>query len=177
MANFAKLGFNNKVLEVITINDSECYDADNNESEAVGAEYLENLTGWPRELWKKTSRNTIRGIHFTVGEDGYSTQSADQTKAYRKNYASVGGIYDEDRDAFIPPKPHASWILNETTCVYEAPVTRPTAEQARYTIDGVEYNYQVHWDEDNQKYYGSRLQENPITNYDWNPNTLTWTAQ
>jgi len=153
MASFAKIGLNGKVIEVQSVVNEVLHDSNGVEQESIGIDFLTKLTGWA--IWKQTSYNGN----------------------FRKNHASIGYTYDEDRDAFIPPKPHASWILDETTCVYQAPVTRPTPEQARYTIDGVEYNYQVHWDEDNQKFYGSRLEENPITNYDWNPDTSTWTAQ
>jgi hypothetical protein len=73
--------------------------------------------GW---IYKRTSYNTHGGIHYTNGEP-----SQDQSKAFRKNYAGIGFYYDEIRDAFIPPKPYPSWILNEDTCLWESPIPYP----------------------------------------------------
>ena len=69
---------------------------------------------------KQTSYNTSGGVHYTDGEP-----SADQSKALRYNYAGIGFTYDENRDAFIPPQPYASWVLDEATCLWEAPVAYP----------------------------------------------------
>ena len=82
---------------------------------------------------KRTSYNTIGGIHYVNG-----IPSQDQSKAFRKNYAGIGYTYDEQRDAFIPPKPFASWILNEETCQWDAPVAFPKTGRS------------LDWDEDNQ---------------------------
>ena len=72
---------------------------------------------------KRTSYNTRGGIHYNQ-----ETQepSVDQSKAFRKNYASIGFSYDPQRDAFIPPKPYPSWTLNEETCLWNSPVPYPT---------------------------------------------------
>jgi len=72
--------------------------------------------------WVQTSYNTYGGVHKNGGTP------------MRKNYAGVGYSYDLGRDAFIPPKPYASWILNETTCLWDAPTPRPTDDK-RYTWD------------------------------------------
>jgi hypothetical protein len=110
MAHFAQLDENNVILQVIVVNNSECLDGNGIESEAVGVAFCQSLLGGN---WKKTSYNgTIR-----------------------KSYAGVGYTYDSTRDAFIPPKPYASWTLNETTCLWDSPIPYPT--------DGK--NYQ--WDE------------------------------
>lgn len=76
--------------------------------------------------WVQTSYNTRGGIHY---QPNSNTPSEDQSKALRKNYAGIGWTYDTTRDAFIPPKPYESWSLNETTCLWEAPVPRPTDGQ------------------------------------------------
>lgn len=73
--------------------------------------------GW---IYKRTSYNTRGGVHYTDGQP-----SADQSKAFRKNYAGLGYSYDSERDAFIPPKPFNSWVLNETTCLWDAPIEMP----------------------------------------------------
>lgn len=74
------------------------------------------------DTYRQTSYNTRGGIHYdpVTGEP-----SADQSKAFRKNYAGIGYTYDPVRDAFIPPKPYPSWILNEQTCLWEPPVAMP----------------------------------------------------
>ena len=72
---------------------------------------------------KRTSYNTRGGIHY---DPETNEPSADQSKAFRKNYAGRGYTYDESRDAFIPPKPYSSWTLNEETCHWDSPVPYPT---------------------------------------------------
>jgi len=79
--------------------------------------------------WIQTSYNTRGGVHY---QSNTNEPSEDQTKALRKNYAGIGYTYDAQRDAFIPPKPFNSWILNENSCLWEAPVAYPT-DGERYT--------------------------------------------
>jgi|TARA_R100000995_G_scaffold61243_1_gene31207 hypothetical protein len=106
MAYFAKLGVGNKVLAVHTVSN------DIATTEQAGVEFLQNLYK-NRDVYKQTSYNTFGGEHLLGGTP------------FRKNYAGIGYSYDQTRDAFIPPKPFASWILNETTCDWEAPVVKP----------------------------------------------------
>lgn len=95
-------------------------------------DYIDSLPD--ANLWLQTSYNTRGGIHYKPNISP-SEPSEDQSKALRKNYASVGFIYDQNRDAFIPPKPYVSWLLNEFSCLWNAPVP--------YPIDGKQYE----WDE------------------------------
>ena len=81
--------------------------------------------------WVQTSYNTRGGIHYKPNSD---EPSEDQSKALRKNYAGIGYTYDRERDAFIPPKPFESWVLNEDTCLWDAPVPLPSDGQ-RYVWD------------------------------------------
>jgi hypothetical protein len=111
MASFAKIGLNGKVIEVLSINNEVLKDADGIEREDIGIDFLTKLTGWA--IWKQTSYNTNNGVHSNGGVP------------FRKNHAGKGYTYDEDRDAFIPPKPFNSWILNENTCQWEAPIPKP----------------------------------------------------
>lgn len=115
MAHFAKLDANNVVIFVTVGRDED------------REEELFARTG---DVYKQTSYNTRGGVHY----QGDGTPSADQTKAFRKNYAGLGYTYDAGRDAFIPPKPFASWVLNETTCLWDAPIAYPT-DGKRYTWD------------------------------------------
>lgn len=75
--------------------------------------------------WIQTSYNTNGGIHYQA--DG-KTPSEDQSKALRKNYASIGFTYNRILDAFIPPKPYPSWILDEISCLWKAPIPCPSLE-------------------------------------------------
>ena len=113
MASFAKIGLNNKVIEVLSVNNEVLKDSNGVEQEVNGIDFLTKLTGWA--IWKQTSYNTVGGVHNNNGTP------------LRKNHAGIGYTYDETRDAFIPPKPNLpSWILNESTCNWEAPVAMPT---------------------------------------------------
>ena len=96
MAHFAKLGVGNKILRVAVVSNDVAT------TEQAGIDFLNNLYG-TRDVWKQTSYNGN----------------------IRKNFAGVGYTYDQTRDAFIPPKPFNSWTLNETTCLWEAPVVKP----------------------------------------------------
>ena len=79
--------------------------------------------------WVQTSYNTRGGVHY---EPNSNTPSADQSKALRKNYAGIGYSYDAQRDAFIPPKPFNSWVLDDQTCLWNAPVPYPADGKAYY---------------------------------------------
>ena len=114
MANFAKIGLNGKVIGVLSVHNNELKDSNGVEQEVNGIDFLTKLTGWA--IWKQTSYNTKGGVHSSNGTP------------LRKNFASVGMTYDEDRDAFIHKKPYNSWILNEQTCLWKAPVDMPTEE-------------------------------------------------
>jgi hypothetical protein len=111
MAHFAKLDQNNVVLEVNSVHNNELLQ-DGVESESKGVQFLVDWSGGYSN-WKQTSYNGN----------------------IRKNYAGIGYTYDFARDAFIPPQPFLSWVLNEETCQWDAPVAMPT--------DGQRYN----WDE------------------------------
>ena len=113
MASFAKIGLNGKVIAVHSVVNEVLHDSNGIEREDIGIDFLTKLHGWA--IWVQTSYNTYGGVHDKGGTP------------LRKNFAGIGYTYDEDRDAFIPPKPYTSWILNEDTCNWEAPVSMPTA--------------------------------------------------
>ena len=119
MAHYAFLDENNIVTEVIVGIDEN---TDNIDWEIKYGEFR-------GQLCKRTSYNTKGGIYY----DPATNQPAqDQSKAFRKNYAGIGYIYDATLDAFIPPKPYPSWLLNTTTCQWEAPVPYPTDGKSYY---------------------------------------------
>jgi len=109
MAHFAQIE-NNLVTQVIVVDNNDILDEQGNESEELGIQFCQDLLGG---TWKQTSYNGN----------------------IRKNYAGIGYTYDETKDAFIAPQPYNSWVLDEDTCLWEAPIPYPT--------DGNEYN----WDE------------------------------
>ena len=127
MASFAKIGLNNKVIEVLSVVNEVLHDSNGVEQESIGIDFLTKLTGWA--IWKQTSYNTRGGKHYLSDNSGLSDA---QNKAFRKNHAGINYTYDETRDAFIPPKPFNSWILNEDTCLWNAPVARPIDDN-KYT--------------------------------------------
>jgi hypothetical protein len=114
MAHFAKIDENNVVTQVVVVDNKDTADASGVEKEHIGAAYLESLLGG---TWKQTS------YHGNI----------------RKNYAGVGYTYDADIDAFVPPKPYPSWVLDENA-QWQAPVPMPD--------DGKMYS----WDEETQSW-------------------------
>lgn len=111
MAHFAQLDENNVVTQVIVVHNNDCM-LDGQENETIGVLFCKSLFGQDTR-WKQTSYNANM----------------------RKNYAGIGFTFDAGRDAFIPPQPFSSWVLNEQTCRWDAPVPYPQ--------DGKNYR----WDE------------------------------
>ena len=103
MAHFAKLDDDNIVIQVIVIHNNELLDSDGNENELKGIQFCKDHYG-ENTKWSQTSYNAN----------------------FRKNYAGIGFKYDSNRDAFIPPKPFESWLLNEDTCDWKPPTPYPT---------------------------------------------------
>jgi len=120
MATFAKLNSESIVLDIIKVNNNIITDENGIEQESIGIQFLNNTFKDSTVIWKKTSINTHGGKYYN--QDG---SEGDISKAFRKNYASIGGEYDSSRDAFIAIKPFDSWLLNETTCLWEAPIPYP----------------------------------------------------
>jgi hypothetical protein len=119
MAHYALLNYQNIVTKV-------CTGKNEDETDTNIELVYQHMFG---QLCKRTSYNTRGGVHY---DPVTNEPSADQSKAFRKNYAGVGYTYDHSRDAFIPPKPYDSWVLNETSCLWEAPVEYPD-DGERYT--------------------------------------------
>jgi len=116
MASFAKLNLENIVEQVISVHNNELLD-NGIESEIKGIEFLKTLYNEPNAIWKQSSYNTNGGVHSNGGTP------------FRKNHAGIGYTYDSNRDAFIPPKPYNSWVLNETTCLWNSPIAYPNDGQ------------------------------------------------
>jgi len=127
MAHFAELDSNNVVIRIVVIAD---------EHEEHGEQWCSEFFGGG--VWKKTSYNTHKGRHLNGGVP------------YRKNYATIGGTYDSSLDAFIPPKPFDSWVLNNETCDWVAPIPIP------------DQNGIYEWNETNQKWESTLPANNQI---------------
>jgi len=150
MAHYAKLSEENIVISCHAVNDQDTI-KDGIEDEATGIAFLTKIHGWPH--WRRYSYNMRNG--YRVNSDGSIAE--DQSKAFRKNAAGIGSKYDSIRDAFIDPKPYSSWVLNETTCVWEPPITRPKSD-----TNGVPDRY--HWNEDTLSYTKEVLYRAPEAN-------------
>jgi len=111
-AHFASINSNNIVTQVLVVSDNDA---------PRGQDFLAKDLGLGG-TWIQTSYNSRGGTHATGGTP------------LRKNYAGVGYTYDSNRDAFIPPQPYSSWVLNENTCLWDAPVAYPT-DGKMYTWD------------------------------------------
>jgi hypothetical protein len=134
MASFAKIE-NNIVIAVESVVNEVLKDSNGIEQEQLGIDFLRKLYNEPNANWKQTSYNTNAGVHSLGGTP------------FRKNHAGIGYTYDSNRDAFIPQKPYNSWILNEDTCLWGAPVAKPELTQEQ--ID--DQNHYT-WDEEIQNW-------------------------
>ena len=112
MGHFAKV-VDGKVTQVI-VAEKEFFDS-----------FIDTSPG----TWLRTSYNMRGGVHYLPNSN---EPNPDQSMALRKNYAGIGFTYDAQRDAFIPPKPYESWVLNEDTCLWDAPVPMPTDKPYRW---------------------------------------------
>lgn len=131
MAHFARLDENNVVTAVVVVSNDVATD------EQTGIDFLRNLFQ-TNDKFAQTSYNTIGGTHILGGTP------------FRMNYAHIGATYDEGRDAFLIPQPYPSWVLNEDTCLWNAPIEKPT--------DG---NNNYDWDEENQQWVEITVTEVP----------------
>jgi hypothetical protein len=116
MSHFAQLDENNTVVQVVVVSDKDTFNEHGIEVEEIGQKFLQSLYG-SETTWKQTSYNG----------------------SIRKNYAGIGYSYNEKLDAFIPPKPFDSWVLDKNLAYYVAPIPRPSEENKVYF-----------WDEENQ---------------------------
>jgi hypothetical protein len=118
MAHYAFLDENNIVTEVIVGKDESNFN------------WEQQYGSFRGQLCKRTSYNTHAGVHQSGGTP------------FRKNYAGIGYTYDEDRDAFIAPKPFNSWVLNEDTCLWESPIPYPQDDN-KYTWNETIKNWEI----------------------------------
>jgi len=141
MAHFAKLGANGKVIQVLTLDNKDMLNADGLEDESVGQQYLETHNNWPAQMWIQCSYNTSGNTH----------SSGDNSKAFRGNYASIGGEWDEDNQIFWPKKPYASWVKNTTTANWDSPIgDAPTLTEEQESQNAADtHSWHYVWNEEN----------------------------
>ena len=142
MAHFAKLGSNGKVIQVLTLNNSDMLNADGVEDESVGQQYLELHNNWPAQMWIQTSYNTISNKHRLGGTP------------LRGNYAGIGYEWDEDNNIFWPKKPFASWVKDMSDAQWHSPIGDApalTAEQTSQNEAGTNSWHYV-WNESGQSW-------------------------
>lgn len=144
MAHFAQIDENNIVLQVIAVNNDAIKDNDGVEQENLGIDFCKQLYGQDT-VWKQCSFHAGNGVEYLKGT------------ALRKNFPSIGSEYRPDLDAFITIKPWDSWVLNETTCGWEAPVAYPS--------DGIIYT----WSDENKSW-----SDNNGKIYLWNEDNQEW---
>jgi len=121
MAHFAKLGSNGKVIQVLTLNNSDMLNADGVEDELVGQQYLETHNNWPAQMWIQTSYNTSGNQHRDGGTP------------LRGNYAGIGYTWDEDDQIFWPKKSFASWVKHIESASWKSPIGDAPALTAEQT--------------------------------------------
>lgn len=164
MAHFVKLDENNIVVDVQVISDNDCM-VNGVESDSKGQEFLNNTLNMPG-TWIRTSYNTRGNKHYNPETNELS---ADQSKAFRGNYAGIGMKYDSTRNVFIHDVPFASWIFDEENCRYKAPTPYPSVTE--YTADGQTYLYSIYWKESTISWIGI---DHLLNEHTWNPDTSSW---
>ncbi len=136
MAHFAKISEENIVLQVLTLADKDCQNAEGVETESVGQAYLETHNNWPANLWIQTSYNTQANQHLNGGTP------------FRGNFAGIGGTWDSENNIFWHPKQYASWVKNTTTASWESPLgAKPTL-----TTEQINENKDYLWNETGQSW-------------------------
>jgi hypothetical protein len=125
MAYFARLNDENEVIQITSVNNDIIKDSGGEEIEILGIQFLRNLYKEQNSRWVQCSYNTRMGVHING------------KTPFRVNYPGIGWTYDPQKDAFIGRKFFESWVLNENTCLYEAPVPIPEGNypQAAYSWD------------------------------------------
>ena len=147
MAHFAEIDENGKVLRVVVGCNQEVNSHGGDQSEEAALDFGNRVP---------LSKNGVKWIQTSYNRN------------FRKNYAGAGFTYDSNRDAFIAPKLHNSWVLNESKCIWEAPIAFPIDEK---------YMPFVNWDESNQRWFSYDYSTDPSKLVIWNSSTLVWEIQ
>ena len=169
MAHFAEIDKNNVVLRVVVIDNNDVINNGGDyskQAEEKVASYMKYSEKGVR--WVQTSYNTKGNIYYDCSS-GFPIKHIDQTKAKRKNYAIPDSYYNEELDAFIPPKPYPSWILNNDTGLWECPILYPNIR----TYGNPPKDYYIEWNEELIR-WDAYDQEDPKNTFYWNNDTSYW---
>ena len=156
MAHFAKISEDNKVLQILTLNNVSMLDSNGVENETVGKQYLEKHHNWPAHLWVQTSYNTVENTHRLGGIP------------FRGNYAGIGHTWDQENQIFWPKKLYASWVKNISEARWQSPIgdaPQLTEEQISQNASGVQ-SWGYHWNEENQVW--------DLLHHIWNEENQVW---
>jgi hypothetical protein len=138
MAHFAKISEDNRILQVLAVDDKDVKNENDVETESVGQAYLETHNNWPANMWIQTSYNTFQNTHKEGGTP------------FRGNYAIIGGEWDSTNEIFWPEQPFASWTKDIASAKWLSPLGEApeiSAEQQSQNDAGTHmWNY--NWDED-----------------------------
>jgi|TARA_B100001094_G_scaffold332576_1_gene405273 hypothetical protein len=167
MAHFAKINENGLVTDVVVVNDSEA------PTEQAGVDFL-NTVYKTNDVWKQTSYNTRSGIYYTPSwdRDAPRVVDEDQSKAFRANFAGIGGHYDQEKDIFVGSQPYDSWSSYNDVGEWICPIPTPTS---------IEHNGEqliTTYDDANQRFVGALGTKviNDISDFNlyWDSSTETW---
>lgn len=194
MAHFAKIDRAGTVVDVIIVDDKVLLNEEGNEVEQKGIDFLSELFGGaPQWDWKQTSYNAAKGMHRVqrppdVNGD-YVAPLFGSKPCLRKNYAAVGGKYDYERNAFIPPRHNATHvILDEGACHWECPyqsnqindnkgVPLAYTDTSEYTVNANRNPKGWVWDEEKKTYIKVLAFEEQRVNYTYDNQQHMWVKQ
>ena len=175
MAHFALLDQDKNVMKVIVVNNSVITDENGVEQEFLGVEFCRKLFNLPNSDFKQTSYNTRVGIYYTPGDNITApVVDPDQSKAFRKNFASVGMKYDESSDSFIVRQPldNPSWIFNEPTGSWTPPVDFPSVVE----INSIQAD--IFWIESEARWEGAPFTTDKnngfVATHYWDTSSSSW---
>ena len=187
MAHFARIDQTGTVIGIIKVRNEDIMDENGNEVEQKGIDLLQSLFPNPAWDYKQTSYNACEGVHRVINEDGSSTYHA--KACCRKNYASIGGKYDYERDAFIPQRYFDGQVyLDEECCVWRDPFQIQQRQNNDGGDSGIEdqTDYSGNrnmtpgkwvWDQARKTYVNTGVYEAPVKMATtWNEETQTWNA-
>jgi hypothetical protein len=142
MAHFAKINNEKKVIAVLTLNNSDMFNASGVEEELIGQQYLEKHNNWPAQMWVQTSYNTQGGKHSNGGTP------------FRGNYAGIGYTWDENDQIFWPKKPFTSWVKHISIASWKSPIgDAPTLTEEQTTQNNANtHRWCYNWSEENQSW-------------------------
>ena len=168
MAHFAKIDENNAVVQVVSVHNNVITDENGAEQESLGIEFLKNLYNEPNAKWLQTSYNTRSGKYYNAdGTEG------DQSKAFRANYACLGGSYNPVKNIFVGIKPFSNYVGPNDQGLWDPPIPFPSIQS--YTDEnGDEKFWQIKFDNDNIRWLGSHVKENLSFDFVWNESNSSW---